>query len=139
MGRAIKNARDNWEPVLEKLVVSIRKKFSAAFDRIGCAREIRISRHEGFDKWTINILVKFHEKERLQLLTAQRQSGEEHSLTTILYLMSLTEEARSSFSLVDEINRGMDIKAERAVTTLRLRSPAKPIALNASHHPKAAS
>jgi len=123
MGRAIKNARDNWEPVLEKLVVSIRKKFSAAFDRIGCAREIRISRHEGFDKWTINILVKFHEKERLQLLTAQRQS----------------EEARSSFSLVDEINRGMDIKAERAVTTLRLRSPAKPIALNASHHPKAAS
>jgi len=71
--------------------------------------------------------------------------------------MSLTEEARSSFSLVDEINQvrrgftllsacyvdcfsqGMDIKAERAVTTLRLRSPAKPIALNASHHPKAAS
>ena len=26
-------AQDNWEPVLEKLVVSIRKKFSAAFDR----------------------------------------------------------------------------------------------------------
>jgi hypothetical protein len=29
----------------------------------------------------------------------------ERSLTTILYLMSLTEEARSPFSLVDEINQ----------------------------------
>jgi len=115
MERAIKNARDNWEPALEKLVASIGKKFSAAFDRIGCAGEIRISRHEDFDKWAIDILVKFRENERLQLLTAQRQSGGERSLTTILYLMSLTEEARSPFSLVDEINQGMDMKAERAV------------------------
>jgi hypothetical protein len=30
---------------------------------------------------------------------------QERSLTTILYLMSLTEEARSPFSLVDEINQ----------------------------------
>lgn len=42
---------------------------------IGCAGEIRISRHEDFDKWAIDILVKFRDNERLQLLTAQRQSG----------------------------------------------------------------
>lgn len=30
---------------------------------------------------------------------------QERSLTTILYLMSLTEVARSPFSLVDEINQ----------------------------------
>lgn len=30
---------------------------------------------------------------------------QERSLTTILYLMSLTEEARTPFSLVDEINQ----------------------------------
>ena len=29
--------------------------------------------------------------------------------------MSLTEEARAPFSLVDEINQGMDQRAERAV------------------------
>ena len=40
---------------------------------------------------------------------------QERSLTTILYLMSLTEEARAPFSLVDEINQGMDQRAERAV------------------------
>jgi len=32
-----------------------------------------------------------------------------------MYLMSLTEEARAPFSLVDEINQGMDQRAERLV------------------------
>ena len=57
---------------------------------------------------------------------------QERSLTTILYLMSMTEYARAPFSLVDEINQvcdltrlcrnncldmvqGMDQRAERAV------------------------
>ncbi|KAK0188724.1 P-loop containing nucleoside triphosphate hydrolase protein [Armillaria mellea] len=111
----IKRARDNWEPALEQLVAKIGEKFSAAFDRIGCAGEIRIGQHEDYDKWTIDILVKFRDDEKLQLLTSQRQSGGERSLTTILYLMSLTEQARAPFSLVDEINQGMDQRAERAV------------------------
>ena len=72
---------------------------------IGCAGEIRITPHEDYEKWAIDILVKFRDSEKLQLLTGQRQSGGERSLTTILYLMSLTEEARAPFSLVDEINQ----------------------------------
>ncbi|KAF7362946.1 Structural maintenance of chromosomes protein 5 [Mycena venus] len=111
----IKHARDNWEPALQALVASIGKKFSAAFDRIGCAGEIRIREHESYALWAIDILVKFRDTEKLQLLTSQRQSGGERSLTTILYLMSLTEEARAPFSLVDEINQGMDQRAERMV------------------------
>ncbi|KZT06482.1 P-loop containing nucleoside triphosphate hydrolase protein [Laetiporus sulphureus 93-53] len=113
--RAIKTARDHWQPALEALVSSIGKKFSAAFDRLGCAGEVRISEHEDYDKWAIDILVKFRDEEKLQLLTGERQSGGERSLTTILYLMSLTEEARAPFSLVDEINQGMDQRAERAI------------------------
>ena len=67
-------------------------------------------------------MVKFRDSEKLQLLTGERQSGgvshvvhvfalkltclpQERSLTTIMYLMSLTEEARTPFSLVDEINQ----------------------------------
>lgn len=42
---------------------------------IGCAGEIRIGQHEDYDKWTIDILVKFRDDEKLQLLTSQRQSG----------------------------------------------------------------
>ncbi|KAJ7095537.1 hypothetical protein C8R44DRAFT_813419 [Mycena epipterygia] len=113
--RDIKNARDHWEPALQSLVASIGKKFSAAFDRIGCAGEIRVRPEEAYDQWAIDILVKFRDTEKLQLLTGQRQSGGERSLTTILYLMSLTEEARAPFSLVDEINQGMDQRAERMV------------------------
>ncbi|KAF9076995.1 P-loop containing nucleoside triphosphate hydrolase protein [Rhodocollybia butyracea] len=113
--RGIKSTLDRWKPALEKLVSSIGQKFSAAFDRIGCAGEIRISENEDYDKWAIDILVKFRDEEKLQLLTGQRQSGGERSLTTILYLMSLTEEARAPFSLVDEINQGMDQRAERVV------------------------
>ncbi|KAG5351347.1 hypothetical protein C0989_006899 [Termitomyces sp. Mn162] len=113
--KSIKAARDNWQPGLEKLVASIGEKFSASFDRIGCAGEVRISQHEDYEKWAIDILVKFRDTEKLQLLTGQRQSGGERSLTTILYLLSLTEEARAPFSLVDEINQGMDQRAERSV------------------------
>ncbi|KAJ7812952.1 hypothetical protein B0H13DRAFT_2143472 [Mycena leptocephala] len=113
--KSIKNARDNWEPALQALVTSIGKKFSAAFDRIGCAGEIRVRQDESYAQWAIDILVKFRDTEKLQLLTGQRQSGGERSLTTILYLMSLTEEARAPFSLVDEINQGMDQRAERMV------------------------
>lgn len=113
--REIGNAKENWLPALKNLVSSIGQKFSAAFDRIGCAGEVRIGEHEDFDKWTIDILVKFRDSEKMQLLTAQRQSGGERALTTILYLLSLTEEARAPFSLVDEINQGMDARAERMV------------------------
>ena len=42
---------------------------------IGCAGEIRISQHEDYEKWAIDILVKFRDSEKLQLLTAHRQSG----------------------------------------------------------------
>ncbi|KAF7312005.1 Purine nucleoside phosphorylase [Mycena indigotica] len=113
--RNVKRTRDQWEPALRSLVASIGKKFSAAFDRIGCAGEIRIREDEAYDQWAIDILVKFRDTEKLQILTAHRQSGGERSLTTILYLMSLTEEARAPFSLVDEINQGMDQRAERMV------------------------
>ncbi|KAJ6466032.1 hypothetical protein C8R47DRAFT_1025431 [Mycena vitilis] len=122
----IKNARDNWEPALQALVTSIGKKFSAAFDRIGCAGEIRVRQEESYAQWAIDILVKFRDTEKLQLLTGQRQSGGERSLTTILYLMSLTEEARAPFSLVDEINQGMDQRAERMVHNSMVEVTCKP-------------
>ncbi|KAL1748730.1 hypothetical protein HDZ31DRAFT_28723 [Schizophyllum fasciatum] len=124
--KKIKRAQDNWKPALERLVSSIGKKFSATFDRIGCAGEVRIREDPDYDKWAIDILVKFRDSEKLQLLTAQRQSGGERSLTTILYLMSLTEEARAPFSLVDEINQGMDQRAERMVHNSMVEVTCKP-------------
>ena len=42
---------------------------------IGCAGEIRINENEDYEKWAIDILIKFRSSEKLQLLTAHRQSG----------------------------------------------------------------
>ncbi|PWN95840.1 P-loop containing nucleoside triphosphate hydrolase protein, partial [Tilletiopsis washingtonensis] len=112
---ALKKYKDRWLSALTELVSAVSEKFSQAFERIGCSGEVRISENADFDLWGIDILVKFRDTEALQLLTGQRQSGGERSLSTILYLMSLTELSRSPFSLVDEINQGMDQRAERAV------------------------
>ncbi|TRM70021.1 P-loop containing nucleoside triphosphate hydrolase protein [Schizophyllum amplum] len=124
--KRIKRAQDNWKPALEKLVSSIGKKFSATFDRIGCAGEVRIREDPDYEKWAIDILVKFRDSEKLQLLTGQRQSGGVRLVYTILYLMSLTEEARAPFSLVDEINQGMDQRAERMVHNSMVEVTCKP-------------
>jgi structural maintenance of chromosomes protein 5 len=94
-----------------------------------------------FDQWGINILVKFRyvyqlndrfqglkiienyrEGERLQVLTAQRQSGGERSVSTILYLMSLQQLSNAPFRVVDEINQGMDPKNERMVIMQQLHT-----------------
>lgn len=111
----VQRIKDRWLPELNALIEKINTRFSAAFDRIYCAGEVRLAQNDDYSKWAIEILVKFRSNEPLQLLTGQRQSGGERSLTTILYLMSLTGLAKTPFALVDEINQGMDIKYERAV------------------------
>ncbi|WFC98940.1 Structural maintenance of chromosomes protein 5 [Malassezia yamatoensis] len=111
----IERIEQHWLPALEQLICKVNERFSSAFQRLGCAGEIRLARDDDYEKWGIDVLVKFRDTEPLKLLTGQRQSGGERSLSTILYLLSLTELSRSPFSLVDEINQGMDRRAERAV------------------------
>jgi hypothetical protein len=42
---------------------------------INCAGEIRVAEDDDYEKWAIEIYVKFREGEPLTLLTGQRQSG----------------------------------------------------------------
>ncbi|KAG9292682.1 hypothetical protein G9A89_008268 [Geosiphon pyriformis] len=115
-----------WEPKLNNLVTQISSQFSDSFDRIGCAGEVRVSSHEDYDKWGIDILVKFRDRETLQALTAQRQSGGERSVSTIMYLMSLQELAKAPFRVVDEINQGMDPRNERLVHSQMVQTACRP-------------
>ncbi|KAL7273372.1 Structural maintenance of chromosomes protein 5 [Rhizina undulata] len=112
---AIKELRDQWEPEVDRLVEKISSAFSRSFKKIGCAGEVRVRKEEEFEKWAIEILVKFRETEKLQLLTNQRQSGGERAVSTVFYLMALQSLARSPFRVVDEINQGMDPRNERLV------------------------
>ena len=54
---------------------AISTTFSAAFHGIGCAGEVRLNEQQDFKEWGIDVLVKFRDHEKLQVLTGQRQSG----------------------------------------------------------------
>lgn len=60
---------------------------------------------QDFSKYGAQIRVKFRVNEELQALNAQRQSGGERSVSTMLYLMALQEETSCPFRVVDEINQ----------------------------------
>ncbi|CAG8569881.1 44430_t:CDS:10 [Gigaspora margarita] len=109
--------REKWEPRLNSLVKEIS---------IGCVGEVRVSPHEDYDKWGIDILVKFRDNERLQALTGQRQSGGERSVSTIMYLMALQELSKTPFRVVDEINQGMDPRNERLVHSQMVQTACRP-------------
>jgi chromosome segregation ATPase len=51
--------RAQWEPQLDALVAKISDGFSHNFAKIGCAGEVRVYKDEDFDKWSIQISVRF--------------------------------------------------------------------------------
>lgn len=111
----IQEIRAQWLPELERLVGTINETFSANFRDIGCAGEVALVQHEDYDKFAVQIRVKFRNDEELQPLTANRQSGGERSVCTILYLIALQGVTVTPFRVVDEINQGMDPVNERKV------------------------
>lgn len=78
-----------WLPELQRIVEHINSTFSVNFKRVGCAGEVVLREDADFDKYAVEIRVKFRESEQLQLLNANRQSGGERSVSTILYLIAL--------------------------------------------------
>ncbi|KAK4198430.1 putative structural maintenance of chromosomes protein [Triangularia verruculosa] len=111
----IEEIKSQWEPRLDQLVGQINDAFSYNFEQITCAGEVGVHKDEDFDKWAIDIRVKFRQGETLQRLDQHRQSGGERAVSTIFYLMALQALAQAPFRVVDEINQGMDPRNERMV------------------------
>ncbi|KAK0729779.1 SMC5-like protein [Lasiosphaeris hirsuta] len=111
----IEKVKSQWEPRLDELVGKINDAFGYNFEQISCAGEVGVHKDEDFDKWAIEIRVRFREGETLQRLDQHRQSGGERAVSTIFYLMSLQSMAQAPFRVVDEINQGMDPRNERMV------------------------
>ncbi|KAK3311361.1 SMC5-like protein [Chaetomium strumarium] len=111
----IHDVKSRWEPKLDELVSQINDAFSYNFEQISCAGEVGVHKDEDFEKWAIEIKVKFRENETLQRLDQHRQSGGERAVSTIFYLMALQSMAQAPFRVVDEINQGMDPRNERMV------------------------
>lgn len=124
---AIDEVRGRWEPKLDALISKISDAFFDSFRRIGCAGQVGLDKVEDepgpngdpggsdFEKWSIQIHVKFRQNEGLSVLDSHRQSGGERAVSTIFYLMALQSLSASPFRVVDEINQGMDPRNERMV------------------------
>lgn len=59
LNEKINRIRGQWEPRLDELVGQINDAFSYNFEQISCAGEVGVHKDEDFDKWAIEIKVKF--------------------------------------------------------------------------------
>jgi structural maintenance of chromosomes protein 5 len=106
-----------WLPKLRDIVTTINATFGDNFAAVGTAGEVMLheAEDEDFARYAIEIRVKFRESELLQTLDANRQSGGERSVSTIIFLVALQGVTVTPFRVVDEINQGMDPVNERKV------------------------
>ncbi len=123
------NSFFRWLGPLKDLVVDISDRFRDYFSshtHMDAAGEVSlVESGEDYSKYGIEIKVKFRDNEQLQALNAQRQSGGERSVSTMLYLMALQGTSTCPFRVVDEINQGMDPVNERHVFNLIVKSAAQ--------------
>lgn len=111
----IADAKALWLPELRRIVTAVNATFEAAFPTVGSAGEVALVEAPGddFKNFAVHIRVKFRHSEPLATLDANRQSGGERSVSTILFLVALQGIAVAPFRVVDEINQGMDAANER--------------------------
>eukprot|EP01027_Heterolobosea_sp_BB2_P006932 GEZU01010378.1.p1 GENE.GEZU01010378.1~~GEZU01010378.1.p1 ORF type:complete len:869 (-),score=268.96 GEZU01010378.1:51-2597(-) len=122
----IERYKNQWLPPLKACLAKVNETFRQYCTNIGIAGEVQLVENEDFDKYAIQIKVRFRDNEQLSALSAHRQSGGERSVTTILYLLSLQSLNKCPFRVVDEINQGMDPVNERKIFLQMLKSSAGP-------------
>ncbi len=107
--------RASWLAELRAVVAAVNDRFSADFPAVGVAGEVALFEAPGddFARFAIEVRVKFREGESLATLDANRQSGGERSVSTMLFLVALQRAAAAPLRVVDEINQGMDPRNER--------------------------
>lgn len=59
LNEEIRTLREEWEPGLDELIGRINDAFSYNFEQISCAGEVGVHKDEDFDKWAVEIKVKF--------------------------------------------------------------------------------
>ncbi|CEQ39122.1 SPOSA6832_00604 [Sporobolomyces salmonicolor] len=147
----ISETKAQWLPKLQQLVNDVSKRFTASFDALGLLGEVRLAQDDDYEKWGIEIMVSFRDRQddstdvTLHVLSGHRQSGgvrpcssvsrqpslttskqtQERALTTVTYLLALADLARAPFALVDEINQGMDQRAERNMHKMLVETTCK--------------
>lgn len=113
----IKQIHDIWYPQIMKIVDTINENFGSFMSTMDCAGEIELIRTDehDYDKYGIEIRVKYRSNERLRALDRFVQSGGERAVAIAVYSLALQHLSQVPFRCVDEINQGMDPNNERRV------------------------
>lgn len=111
--KKISEVYDLWKPHLDVLVAKVDANYDAMFKKMGGMGTVLIEENPDFGKWGLTIKVSFRKDEPLMPLNEYAQSGGERSKSTGLFLMALTQIAKTPFCAVDEINQGLDPDNER--------------------------
>lgn len=136
--------RKDWEMRLENYVDKVNSLFTFYMSQMGCTGEVRLTRGPtmensvevkgNFKHWGLEIRVSFREGCKAEVLSAQRHSGGERSVSTILFLMALQHLMVAPFRCVDEINQGLDERNERLVfSRIVANSCAAPVTSSVDH------
>ena len=124
--REIAETQGKWLPPLKEVVSKIDESFSQSMRDIQCEGHVKLAENEFFEKYAIEIYVRFRENADLQRLTEHVQSGGEKSVSTMLYIIALQDITQCPFRLVDEINQGMDPRNERMIFKQVAKSSSRP-------------
>ena len=124
--RRMAAGKNKWLPPLKEVVARIDEVFARLMGDIQCEGHVKLAENEMFNKFAIEIYVRFREKATLQRLTEHVQSGGEKSVSTMLYIISLQDITQCPFRLVDEINQGMDPRNERMIFRQIAKSSCRP-------------
>eukprot|EP01104_Vermistella_antarctica_P014389 TRINITY_DN4517_c1_g1_i1.p1 TRINITY_DN4517_c1_g1~~TRINITY_DN4517_c1_g1_i1.p1 ORF type:complete len:1137 (+),score=335.80 TRINITY_DN4517_c1_g1_i1:43-3411(+) len=122
----IETMHNEWYPLVKGMIDEINSAFSGHFREMGLEGKVLLREHEDYDKYGVEIMVSFRQKDELQVLDSHKQSGGERSVSTMLYLISLQDITECPFRLVDEINQGMDPRNERMVFDIIVESATQP-------------
>ena len=140
----LSESRRDWETRLETYIEKVNCLFTVYMSEMGCTGEVRLTKgppqdnvpvpKENFRHWGLEIRVSFREGCKAEVLSAQRHSGGERSVSTILYLMALQDLMVAPFRCVDEINQGLDERNERLVFKRIVANSCRPPKSNTIDH-----
>jgi structural maintenance of chromosomes protein 5 len=126
---------------LEGNLSDVEGRFSKYMAEMGCTGTLRLKKggeegneDKGFKNWGLEILVSFREGSKAQVLSAQRHSGGERSVSTIMFLMALQDLMVAPFRTVDEINQGLDDRNERLVFRRIVQNSTQPPGKSPTDH-----
>lgn len=128
MALEINALHNKWFPRIQHIVKSINQNFGAFMNTMDCAGEVELIHptDRDYDKYGIEIRVKYRATEKLRALDRFVQSGGERAVAIAVYSLSLQHLSQVPFRCVDEINQGMDPNNERRVFDMLVKNVARP-------------